>query len=339
MIGQLTFSTKRNAFKFGLASFLIIGIGLLLVYNIAPPKQDMIATGFLLDLVVTIPVIYYLLIIRPLKRRLINLLLIFSICSGLAYLILPQHQRQYILELRKLTVLVELGLVVYAVIKLRKIKAFYKEIQRQMPDPAYNLRQSMLAVLGNIIPIRVLSSEIIILKYGLFFWKKRQEFEPSAKTFTTYKDSSYPAIWGVLSFIIVIETFAMHLALNQWSTTAAWIMTFLSIYSLLFFIADFIAVIKRPVTIYKEQLILRTGIRWRIVTKKENILSVERVKNDIEADAFKGAVLKSSSNLLLKFQQPVTIERLYRASIETDQVLLSLDNPEQFIDELKNREG
>jgi hypothetical protein len=64
-----------------------------------------------------------------------------------------------------------------------------------------------------------------------------------------------------------------------------------------------------------------------------NIASVKKVKDSFEpdADCFKGSPLKSSSNILFTFVEPVNIERIYRKTKPTKQLLMTIDDAEQFI--------
>ncbi len=331
-----TLSVSKNYLYAAFIAIIILIIGLFLLHAAAPVKRDLVATGFLVDIVVTFPVVFYFLVIRPLRIKKWKMVLVFTCCCGVAYCILPAHQQYYIIQLRKLTVGLELGVLIYALSKIKKIRSVYYQLQADFPDTAYNLQKSMMQILGGGVAVKVLASELTILNFGLFWWRKSKAGQASAKRFSVYKESGYAAFFGVLLTVCFIELVAFHLALMHYSNTAAIVLTVLSAYGTLFIIGDFSAIVKSPVTILDGRLLLRTGLRWRAVIDNTNIASVEKVKDSFQPGdgCFKGGVMKSSINILFTFKNPVTIERLYRKPIMVKQIVMCVDEADAFIDRL-----
>lgn len=315
-----------------LAVILIVG-GPYLLHHIASAQYNSVANGLLADMLITFPAVYYFFIIRPLKLRAWNLLLVITCCCGAAYLILPPQQQQYIIQVRKLSVLAELGVVIYAFSKINKIRTEYRRLQMELPDTAHHLQQSITTVLGNKLAIRMLACELTVLRFGLLCWQKVALIRPGAKRFSTHRDSGYVALFGVMLFVMLVEVFAVHLLLMHYSTLAALIVSAISVYGMIFLVADLSAVLKSPVLIIEDQLLLRTGMRWRLLTSPNNIDTIIKLKNDFEPNegCFKGAVLKSSANIYVKFKQPVTVSRLYRSSILVTELIMSIDDPDGFL--------
>jgi len=245
-----------------LLAIVLVAGGSYLLHHIALAKQYNIANGLLADMLITFPAVYYFLIIRPLKLRVWNMLLVFTCCCGVAYLVLPVQQQQYIIQVRKLSVIAELGVLVYALTKLRNVRAEYRRLQAKLPDTAYNLQQSITTVLGNKLAIRILAYEVTVLRFGLLCWRKGAAVPQDARRFTTHQDSGYVALFGVLLFVMLVELFAVHLVLLQYSILAAKIVSALSAYGIIFLVADISAVLKSPVLMVNNNLLLRTGMRW-----------------------------------------------------------------------------
>jgi hypothetical protein len=325
---------NRNVVSIILIACAILFGGLAMLHAVPLPMRDKVANGLLADFVLTFPVLFYFVIVRPLKVSTKSLLLVFSVCCGVAYLVLPQQQRGYILQIRKLSVLAELFVIGYAVTQFKKIKTAYRIHHAAFADPIYNLRLSMADALGNSPAIKVLAAEVAILRYGLLFWKKEKAHEDAKyKSFSTHKDCGYIAMWCVLFAVVLIEIVPMHLLLMKWSKTAAVILTVLSAYSSIIFIADLSAMLKRKVLINGGTIILRTGLRWRAITGIDNIQSVQKITNDYTSGEpyLKGGVLKNSGNLLITFKQPVMVDRLYGASKAYHTVLMQVDDVDAFI--------
>jgi len=328
----IPYKSARNILFITAIAFTIFLGGTIALHFVTSTAKDKIASGLLADFVITFPALYYLIIVRPLKVPAKSTFLVLSACCVIAYLVLPPHQRQYILQVRKLTSLVEVAFIIYAVTKFNKIRAAYKIEQLNFADPVYNLRSAMADVLGDTFLIKVLASELAMLRYGLLFWKKEKAVSNESISFSTHKESGYVAIWCILVVAVTVEIAAFHLLLMKWSNTAAIIVTILSIYGIVFLIADLSAIIKRKILITGDQLILRTGLRWRVTTSISNINSITKITNDYQSTEsyFKGAVMKSSANLLITFKIPVRVDKLYGAGKEFSSVLMSIDDFEGF---------
>lgn len=308
---------------------------MLLLNHIEVTKKDAVATGFLCDIVVVFPMIFYFLVIKPLKLKKWRMLLVFTCCCTIAYLILPAHQREYIIQLRKLIFVAELCVIIYCLARFRQIRIVFNQLQADFPDIAYNLYKSMAQVLGDTMAVKLLASELAVLRYALFAWKKPRMIIATAK-YSVHKESGYAALFGVILAVGVIEIIAFHFLLHHFSKAADVIVTFISFYSMIFIVGDLSAVLKSPVLILGDRLLLRIGLRWRILVNITDITSVQKIKDDFEADkdCFIGGIMKSSVNVLLTFHTPVHIERLYRKPVTITAIAISIDEADKFIAQL-----
>jgi len=180
--------------------------------------------------------------------------------------------------------------------------------------------------------VKIIASELAVLRYGLLFWKKEASAENAGKNFTTHKEFGYVPLWCIFIFAMLVEIVAFHFLLREWSNTVAMIVTVLSCYGFILFIADLSAILKRKILATNNQLILRTGLRWRAVTTVSNISSVEILRYDYHSTAnyFKGGITKNSGNVLILFREPVLIERLYGANKQFSTILMNIDDVELF---------
>ncbi len=323
---------NRNLVAITIIAVLIFFGGILMLRAVPAAAKDKIADGLLADFVITFPALYYFIIIRPLKTSAKKLLLVISLSCGVAYLVLPQHQREYILQVRKLTAVAELVFIIYAVTKFNKLRRAYLAQKAIFADPVYNLRSAMAGVMGDSFGVKIIASELAVLRYGLLFWKKEQPVESNNSSFTTHREFGYIELWCIFIFAMIVEIVAFHFLLRKWSNTAAIIVTVLSCYSFILFIADLSAILKRKILVNDNQLILRTGLRWRTVTTISNIISVEKIRYDYHSTAtyFKGGITGKSGNVFITFNEPVLIEKLYGASKSFDTILMNIDDAELF---------
>ncbi|MDN3579357.1 hypothetical protein [Mucilaginibacter flavus] len=325
-------SLTRNKISISIIAILIFCGGWILLHTVASSIRSKVADGLLGDCIVTFPALYYFIIIRPSKASARQLLFVVSICSIIAYLILPAQQKAYILQVRKLSALAELLFIIYAFTKINTLRLAYQTQKALLPDPIYNLRLAMANTMGDSLGVKIIASELAVLKYGLFCWNKEQPALAQSRSFTTHQDFGYVAIWCILLVAIMVETFAFHLLLLKWSYIAAMIITGLTLYGFIFLIADLSAVLKRKIEINQTTLLLRTGLRWRAIVDVTNINSVSKIINDYHSDEdyFKGGIIKSSGNLLITFKSPVQVDKLYGKSKMVSTILMNIDDYEGF---------
>jgi hypothetical protein len=322
---------RSIAFISAIAIIIFLG-GTFVLHFVPAQAKEKIADGLLADFLITFPTVFYFIIIRPLKIKPRTMVLVISLCCLAGYVLLPQHQREYILQVRKLTSVIELLFIIYCVTRFNKIRAAYKSEQLLFADPIYNLRTAMAAVLGDSLPVKVLAAEMAMLRYGLFCWKKEKQAKRDSIAFSTHKEGGYIAIWCIILVAVAVEMVAVHLMLMKWSHIAANIITVLTLYGIIFLVADFSAIVKRKILVSGDKLILRTGLRWRINTDTGNIDSIKKITTDNSFDktCYQGGAIKSNCNLLIIFKTPITVEKLYGTGKEFSSILMCLDNIEGF---------
>ena len=155
-----------------------------------------------------------------------------------------------------------IGLAVMVVISLVIINVHktLKEIKRnrtQDSDMYAVLKKSAANVLDNEALGKVLATEIAMFYYGLFRWKQQKQKE---NQFTGYKENGIVAIFITLVFLVVVETFIVHLFLVKWHPLTAWIIFGLSIYAGVQLLGHTKALLNRFTTIEGNRLILRYGL-------------------------------------------------------------------------------
>jgi hypothetical protein len=331
---------NRNIILITVIALLIFTGGLCILHTVSATIKDKVANGLLADFIITFPVFYYFIVISPLKKSAKNLLIVISLCSVIAYLVLPAHQQQYILQVRKLTALAELLFLVYAVTKIKGLITFYKVHHATMADPIYNLRSAMADALGDSLGVKIIASELAILRYGLLCWRKERSGLQESVSFSIHKEAGYIAIWCILVVAIMVEVTAIHLLLLKWSHIAATVVTMLSLYGVVFIVADLSAILKRKVQISDEHLLLQTGLRWRAKTQLSNINSIKKITNDYQSESlyFKGGIIKTSGNLLISFKTPVQIDKLYGSGKQFDTILMNIDDYDAFANMLRDKQ-
>lgn len=329
-------SIHKNVWLTLLAALLILSGGLFILHHVPAAKKDMVATAFLGDIIITFPVAYYYLLIRPLKLKMRSLFLVISCCLAIAYFILPTHQQGYIAQIKKLTMFAELGVLIYAISKIKRINTLYKHLKIAEPYNPYLLRKSMVEVLGDNISIKLMASEIGMLKFGLMPLGKKEAIPTDATGYSIHKEAGYIAMFSIVVFACFAELIGFHLLIAHYSKTAAVIVSILTAYGIIIITGDLAAIIKMPVLITPERLILRTGVRWFADVGRCNIIAVEKIRIGFEPDkdTFSGGILKSSINICFTFAQPVSVERVYSKTLSVTKIVMTVDDADKLIEQL-----
>jgi hypothetical protein len=287
------------------------------------------------DLTIGIPLAYYLIISRKLNVTPASALVVFLACTGLAGLILPDTHQTYLRLVEKALILTEGGLLVYGVVQVRKIVRAYRAAAQRRADFLLNLREALAGIISGPVVLSIVVSEISTVRYGLLFWLGSQEVLPGQKFFATHKESGYVAVWVVLLFVLVLETVGLHFLLWRWSPVAAAVSTALSIYTIVFFVADLASMVKRPIVFDNDQLLFRIGIRWNTTIARENIKRLTPIK-DFDKAKEKDTLLCAPANvpnLILELHAPVTLNGFFGIRRQVQRIAFHTDDPAGLIRE------
>lgn len=287
------------------------------------------------DLLFTTPLIYFF-IIRNTKIPKTTIVPVFILGIVIASIILPS-QNQYYLSLVKTWFLpvVEISVLTYLIITIRKAIKAFKLKSEGNPDFFTAAKEA-----GNsFLPARVsvlFATELSMFYYGFINWKKRSLNE---NEFSYYKETSTRMLLVVFIFLVLIETFAVHLLVQQWSTTIAWVLTIVSAYACFQLIGIHKSIPQRPIVITNESLLLRNGIMAETSIKLDQILNIEIYKKSIEKEdginflsPFKDA---EGHNVLISLKSPETISGFYGIKKEYTRLALFVDEPEKFVTQME----
>ncbi len=285
------------------------------------------------DLLATVPLLYLALIWKteiP-KYTAISAFIIGLIAAS--YIIPTEHQS--LLSIAKTFILPLLELGIFAVITL-KFRAIVKKFKSQS-NVSLDFYDTLKIAANEVLPKKIAAlivTEAAVIYYAFFGWKKQTLEE---NEFTIHRRSGSREMLGAFSFIILIETFAMHMAIHNWSNTLAWILTFLSIYTGLQVFALIRSLPKRPIKIEGDKVHLRYGFICETTIDIANIDSIEFSR---KADKDNDSIQKLSilgdidtHNTLIHLKEEATITRIYGIQKKYRTLSLHVDEKEQF----KNR--
>ncbi|HEY7159958.1 MAG TPA: hypothetical protein VH815_01810 [Acidobacteriota bacterium] len=304
-------------------------------------NPELISIGVTIDLTLGIPALFYLLLVRPRKYSLLILFPVFMISLLIATVMIPSRNQDFLSYEKKIIPLFEIVLIAYVFTRIRKVIRRYREIKAREYFFLDGIRQAVSDVFNDNKAVNILLTELLLMYLAFFGWfKKFERTQVEIPAFTYHRKSSYPTILGVMIALLCVETAALHIIVLHWSRIAAIILTGLSIYSLLWLVGDFHAIRLQPVLVTQDNIELRIGIRWKATIPISNVAGVDAGSGPPRNA--KGYVRASvlGARVVLNLNQPVTVKGLFGMQRSASKIGLSIDEVEQFRDEiLKHRQA
>lgn len=331
-----TINIQKNLIIFGIPLLIIALMIFIAKSSLFRLNPDNLAIGITFDILLTVPFVYFLLIRKTtISKTTIIPFLIFGIiiCS----IILPL-ENQYYLNLFKIWVLpiVELSVLSFVIYNVRKGIKNYRKKKHLSFDFFTTLKATCYEILPKNVVIPVVT-EIAVFYYGFLYWKKRELRE---NEFSYHKDSGTITLLIGIIFIVAIETVTFHILLLKWSNIAAWILTFLSIYSAIQIFGFLKSMFKRPISIENNKLYLRYGIMNEATISLKEIDSIEISSKDIELNketrklSFLGEL--ESHNVVIRLKNENTLIGLYGIKKKFKVLALHIDDKNDFKNQINN---
>jgi len=329
-------SLKNPILIYGSIATLIISFILLLN---SPLYKNSALLNFAVtaDLVLTIPLIYFLLIRKTdIPNITVVPVMVIGVITGTV--LIPAENQQY-LEMFKSYVLplIELCVIGFIVYKVRHGVKSFKKHNKDSADFYKILKHTCIEIVPKkIAPL--LTTEISMIYYGFIKWRNPKI---SQNQFTYHKSGAGIALLIMITFLVLVETFAFHLLLMQWSIIAAWILSGISIYSGLQVFGVLKSLPQRPIEISKNSLHLRYGITNECEIYLDQIQAIALNTNvDTEQKEVKNLSLLGNlepHNVCIQLKSEYTMERIYGLKQTFSTILLNMDEPERFVKTLKSR--
>lgn len=308
---------------FALAVAAIYSVELYLSHRLARfDDARLVAIAITVDLVVVVPLAFYLLVAR--RRGWPPVVLVPLVVASLfaAAFVLPKDQQQPLRAAEYAIAPLELALFGWLTWKVaRSVKASRND---PFADPIERIRRAAFDLTHSERAAGIVATEAASLYYGLLSWRAKPHAPEGATAFFHHERNGHGA--KVFAFLLVMaaETFGFHLLLARWSPLAAWIATAGSLYTALWLCADWRATKLRPILSTEDTILVRVGLRFTLEIPRTAIVAISRQKPAFGKEAVSLAFLGSPSRWLLldetyRARGPYGFERRVRAlGIEPD---------------------
>jgi len=333
MKAQLSFT--RQILIAGMPIVLLASIFLISKSSIVDFTTKGLALGITIDLLFTIPFVYFLLIR---KTKISNLTVIPLLISGMIMgsYILPEEHQQYLVFFKLwIFPIVEISIISFVIYKVRKVINAYKREKKTSIDFYIGLKKACFKLFPKKVVMPIVT-EIAVFYYGFILWKKRIA---RSNEFTYHKKSGTVTLLIAIVFIIGIETYVFHILLLRWNAIAAWIFTSLSVYSGIQIFGFAKSLSKRLISIDENLLILPYGILTETIIDIDEIESVvvstAEIKFDDDTRKLSPLGELESHNVVINLKTKNTLIGLYGIKKTYTRLALFVDNPNGFKNQIE----
>jgi hypothetical protein len=237
---------------------LVWAVAWFAVMHAPPAGEATIAIAAAIDFSATASLALYFIAVRPghLPRWTLGVTLTIGLAMGKVTLATTADATTAVMAVGAAF---ELGVIAWLAIRGRRAYRAYRVSRAAGAQVLDALTEAFLAAK---LPARVagmMATELSLVATLVTGWRK-----PAPGAFTVHRNSGWSLYAGVLIFLTLVETSAVHVVLMTYaSATAAWIVSALSVYTALWFVGDVLALRQGGVILRAAELELRIGVRWR----------------------------------------------------------------------------
>jgi hypothetical protein len=232
-------------------------------------QPDVAAWGITFDLTITIPLLYWFLVVRTGTARALTIAPVIMIGMAAAAWVLPHTQQHFLAQLRMVASPIAEVVLIFAL-----VRRIVRHERSTSNDPHARIAAAARTIAGDGRVADVIASEFTLFYYALFCWRKTPDANPRALTF--HQRNGWSTILAMIFVLIAAEGLGMHLLLSRWSTNAAWGWTLLDLWAVMWLLGDFHALRLRRTTLDDEAMHLHYGMRWSATIERANIASRRR---------------------------------------------------------------
>jgi len=293
-------------------------------------QSNLLAGAIFIDLVILPIGIFYFLVIKPSNRSRIILIIAAITFARVALFILPPGSEPFSVEWSTLIALTEIGLFSVCLYRINALRRSYKTLILIHNDPIKALHGSLESIFGRKIAT-IFVSEFKIIRFSLLGWWRLKNDVSKETTLTSYRESGQTALMIALLVVCSTETLVMHILLARWNLILAYLITGISLYSMMFLIADLVATYTRPSFIANRVLHLQLGIRWHTSIPCSTIASINFLtKIPVKEPMLLNAMLLVTPNTLIVLREPTWIDGPYGIRRKVQKIALFIDNKDHF---------
>lgn len=296
--------------------------------------STLVARAILFDLVITVPLAYYLLMVRAGRASLLTLVpvVLASVRGGIWLLADPIAQAMPRMGLWLLPLeLVTIGGIVWRL----------RQTAERSPDAEWDMAVQIERMAARLLPkpaAALAAGELAVFYYALFAWRTPAEVAAEGRPFSYREPAGINLLVTLLICAIVFEGGVLHLLISRSAPAVALVLLAVDLYTLLWAIGLLRAARLRPFVLTNSALHLRFSLLWTVSIARENIVSMERINGpapDRRTPGYLQFVFVNDTQWMLTLAEPVAVHGLYGRTRTVSRIGLALDDGETLAKTLR----
>jgi hypothetical protein len=293
-----------------------------------------IGTGVALDLTLTATVLFWATLVRTdrVSSAFIAPFLVAS--AAISWWLLADRVATLTTLLLGIVAAVELIAIGLLLFNAGRIIKKYRAVRSDGASFDESLSQAVAPVIGNRLITDMLVTEASILYHAVFGWGDEPPKScAGTEVFSYHEENGWKTVAVSLCAMLLVELVPVHILLSTWQPVAAWIVSALSIYSLLWVIGDYHAIRLTPVRLTDERLEVRIGRRWSVDIDVDQISSIEVVNGSFDEDESSAVDISliGAPDVILEVRDEHELTGPFGIRKGFKTLALSMDNPSEFI--------
>jgi hypothetical protein len=305
-------------------AFLLAGSA---IFARAPAELGL---GLVVDLTLTATLLVYLVAVRPGHLPAVALLPVFAAGALTARVVVPEEGRAALVAVGLAALAVEAGAATLLVVRLRRVVARHRLARRAGRPPRAALEEALAHGLGAPLVAAVLATELVMLHRAVVGWFRRAPRDEGA-FFAVHRKRAWSVIAATLVFLTVVETVVVHLLLSRVSPVAAWVVTALSGYGLLWILGDAHALRLGGIHVTDDRVVAEIGLRWRFEIPRAALRSVTRIEAKLPRAKDVAACELLWPNVHLELSEPVVVAGPFGITKRVRHITLAVDRESDFL--------
>lgn len=333
---------RRPLAGFALLALCVYATALAIVSSPLLAKSPRVISGAVtFDLLVTVPLLYWLMVVRRTRVPAVTLLPLFLAGLAAARVVLPaRYQGWLALATLVLAPAAEVAVLAFAAVRARKMIRRLRAGPRDA-DSFDAFRDALEETTGSHIVAYAIASEVALVWYALLSWRARPRVAEGDLAFTNDRRTGAAGLLFGLGVASTMELMVVHVLAARESGALAWVLTAASAYTLLWIVGFARALRLRPVTLGTESMRLRVGLLWDVTIPYAAIEAVDaapRTPIDRDAPGYLHAAFAGTPQTVLTLAAPVDAIGIYgirRKGVR--RIGVYVDDPGGFRDALRAR--
>lgn len=188
------------------------------------------------------------------------------------------------------------------------------------------------------VQFKLLRSELEMFYFAFFSWRAKPDVPATAQSLSYEESSGATQLLPLLAFVLTIETAGVHLILHRWSPAAAWIVTALDVYALVWIAALWRSIYLRPILIEGGNLNLRLGYLFRARIGRDGIAAWKSPAGSL--DSHKSGLFRNvrmaDPQFLIDLRDPISMQGPFGIKRKISALALSVDDPAKLAEWLQS---